>query len=140
MTSLPLEFVGDAISLSGLTGTRLKCDVIRTYYPFWWKITSGGKRVHYQWNTAIVELNAATGEVYINDTRETILGSAGHALDLKINHFNDEELYTENLKIVLVEEDIDCYNHLKRVIRRRWPEVPLNISEGPPSKNTTNIY
>jgi three-Cys-motif partner protein len=140
VTQLPLEFVGDAISLSGLTGTRLKCDVIGTYYPFWWKITSGGKRANYQWNTAIVELNAATGEVYIKDTGETIAGSAGHALDLKINHFGDEELCTENLKIVLVEEDNDCYDHLKRVIRRRWPEVPLDIIEGPTSENTSNIY
>lgn len=140
MNQLTLEFVDDAISLSGLTGTRLKCDVIGTYYPFWWKITSGGKRANYQWNTAIVELNAATGEVYIKDTGETILGSAGHALDLKINHFGDEELLTENLKIVLVEEDNDCYDHLKRVIRRRWPEVPLDIIEGSTSENTSNIY
>ena len=140
VTVTPLEFIGDAISLSGLTGTRLKCDVIRTYYPFWWKITSGGKRVNYQLNTAIVELNAATGEVYIKDTGETVLGSAGHALDLKINHFNDEELYTENLKIVLVEEDRGCCNHLKRVIRRRWPEVPLDMIEGPFWENSSNIY
>jgi len=140
VTVTPLEFIGDAISLSGLTGTRLKCDVIRTYYPFWWKITSGGKRVNYQLNTAIVELNAATGEVYIKDTGETVLGSAGHALDLKINHFNDEELYTENLKIVLVEEDRGCSNHLKRVIRRRWPEVPLDMIEGPFWENSSNIY
>ena len=140
MTSLPLEFVGDAISLSGVTGTRLKCDVIRTYYPFWWKITSGGRSADYQWNTAIVELNAATGEVYVRDTGETILGSAGHALDLKINHFNDPELYTENLKIVLVEEDNNCYSHLKQVIRKRWPEVPLDKIEGPFWENSSNIY
>jgi three-Cys-motif partner protein len=140
VTSLPLEFVGDAISLSGLTGTRLKCEVIRTYYPFWWKITSGGKRWGYQWNTAIVELNAATGEVYIKDTGETLLGSAGHALDLKINHFGDEELYTENLKTVLVEEDDECYRRLKRVIRRRWAEVPLDMVEGPFWENSSNIY
>lgn len=139
-TSLPLEFVGDAISLSGLTGTRLKCEVIRTYYPFWWKITSGGKGIGYQWDTAIVELNAATGEVYIKDTGETLLGSAGHALDLKINHFADEELHTDNLKIVLVEEDDKCYRHLKCVIRRRWPEVPLDMVEGSLSENTSNIY
>lgn len=45
----PLEFVEDAICLSGLTGTKLKSDVIGQYYPFWWGITS-------------------TGEVYIEDT------------------------------------------------------------------------
>lgn len=140
MTQLPLEFVGDAISLSGLTGTKLKCDVIRTYYPFWWKITSGGKRNNYQWKTAIVELNAATGEVYIENTKETLFGSAGHALDLKINHFRDEELNTENLKIVLVEEDHDCYTHLKNVIQKRWKEVPLDMIEGSFPENTSNIY
>jgi len=37
----PLEFVGDAITLSGLTGTKLKCDVIGEYYPFWLNIMSG---------------------------------------------------------------------------------------------------
>ena len=76
MTLTPLEFYGDAISLSGLTGTKLKCDVIGIYYPFWWKITSGGASREYQWPTAIVELNAATGEVYVKDSQETVLGSA----------------------------------------------------------------
>lgn len=140
VTTLPLEFVGDAISLSGLTGTRLKCDVIGKYYPFWWKITSGGKSAGYQYNTAIVELNAATGEVYIKETKETRLGSAGHALDLKIKHFNDTKLDTQNLKVVLVEEDKNCYEHLKRVIRRRWTEVPLDMIEGSILENTSNIY
>ena len=57
-----MGFVGDAISPSGLTGTELKCDVIGSYYPFWWKITSGGKNLQYEKPRAIVELYAATGE------------------------------------------------------------------------------
>jgi three-Cys-motif partner protein len=140
VTLTPLEFVKDAISLSGLTGTKLKCDVIGTYYPFWWKITSGGKRENYQRVASIVELNAATGEVYIRDTDETVLGSAGHALELKVSHLQDVDIDTGNLKIILVEENPDCYARLKRVISRRWKEVPLEMTEGPISENSSNIY
>ena len=140
MTILGLKFVGDAISLSGLTGTRLKCEVIRKYYPFWWKITSGGRSAEYQYNTAIVELNAATGEVFIDDINQTTLGSAGHALNLKVNHFGDQDLDTDNLKVILVEENEECYYHLKRVIRRRWPEIAVRESEGAFWKNTSNVY
>lgn len=132
----PLEFVGDAICLSGLTGTKLKSDVIGEYYPFWWNITSGGPSKNHQYCTAIVELNAATGEVYIEDTKETVLGSAGHALDLKVkNHPR-----TRHLKVVLIEEDDECYAHLKVVIRRRWPSVPIREAEGPTESNSCNIY
>lgn len=130
-----LEFVGDAISLSGLTGTRLKSAVIGWYYPFWWNITSGGKTRGFAYPTAIVELNAATGEVYIQDTEETLLGSAGHALELKVNSQG-----TDNLKVVLVEEDSECYAHLKNVIERRWPTISLPEAEGPVDSNSSNIY
>ena len=135
-----LEFVGDAISLSGLTGTKLKCDVIGSYYPFWWKITSGGKSLHYGKSTAIVELYAATGEDYIKETGETVLGSAGHALDLKVNNLGETDIDTSNLKIILTEENADCYAHLKKVIERRWPSVPIEQAEGPPESNSSNIY
>lgn len=133
---MPLEFVGDAISLSGLTGTKLKCDMIGLYYSFWWGITSGGPRANHQYPTAIVELNAATGEDYIKETEETVLGSAGHALELKIS----EAPKTESLKIVLVEDHLGCYTHLKNVIKRRWPTVSINEAEGPISSNSSNIY
>ena len=132
---MALEFVNDAISLSGLTGSRLKCEVIGQYYPFWWNITSGGPRANYQWPTAIVELDAATGEVYIKETRETILGSAGHALHLK---FNSQS--TQNLKVVLVEKDAECYKHLRQVIARRWANVDTEVAEGLKGKNQSNIY
>lgn len=132
---MSLEFEGDAISLSGLTGSRLKSEIIGEYYPFWWNITSGGEKANHAYPTAIVELYAATGEMYIKDTNEVILGSAGHAMTLKCNNDN-----TGNLKIVLVEEDIDCYSHLKTVIRRRWPKVPISETEGHLRSNTSNIY
>lgn len=140
MNPTPLEFVGDAISLSGLTGTKLKCDVIGTYYPFWWKITSGGKREDYQKLTSIVELNAATGEDYIKETKETVLGSAGHALELKVNHLHDDSIKTNNLKVILVEENSGCYDHLKKVIKRRWPSVSIEEAEGEIDLNSSNIY
>lgn len=132
---MTLEFVKDAISLSGLTGSKLKSDVIGGYYPFWWSITSGGARANYEYPTAIVELDAATGEMYIKETTETILGSAGHALDLKCTNPN-----TRNLKVVLVEKDVACYGHLKNVIRRSWGSVDICMAEGPLQLNSSNIY
>ncbi|MBN2074407.1 MAG: three-Cys-motif partner protein TcmP [Dehalococcoidales bacterium] len=123
---MALEFHQDAICLSGLTGSKLKCQILGEYYPFWWNITSGGPSNNHGWATAIVELNAATGEAYIEDTKETILGSAGHALELKCNRTN-----TTNLKVILVEENSDCYQHLKNVISRRWPNINLLKSENP---------
>ena len=133
---IPLEIVGDAICLSGLTGTKLKCNVIRDYYSFWWRITSGGPNRYYGFNTAIVEMNAATGEVFIEDTAETVLGSSGHAMELKISRYPD----THNLKIILIEEDQTCYDHLKNVISRRWPSVSITDAEGPPNTNTSNVF
>jgi three-Cys-motif partner protein len=133
---MPLEFMGDAICLSGLTGTKLKSEVIGKYYPFWWKITSGGPRTYYRFPTAIIELNAATGEVFIEDTEETVLGSSGHALDLKMS----EAPNTQNLRIILIEEHPECYMHLKRVIRRRWRNIPVDEAEGPITSNHSNVY
>jgi three-Cys-motif partner protein len=135
-----LKFMGDAISLSGLTGTKLKCEVIGLYYPFWWKITSGGRTGEYLKHTAIIELNAATCEDYIKDTKEVVLGSAGHALELKVKHLEENDVDTTNLKVILIEEDGECYKHLKRVIKRRWPNVSIEQAEGPLRSNSSNIY
>jgi three-Cys-motif partner protein len=131
---MPLEFKGDAISLSGLTGTKLKCDVIGEYYRFWWNITSGGPSVEHRFPTAFVELDAATGEVYIKDTDETVLGSAGHALDLKATGPS-----TSNLKVVLIEKDPGCYARLKEVMRKRWPSIDIAEAEKPLIKNSSNV-
>jgi three-Cys-motif partner protein len=109
--------------------------VIGEYYPFWWSITSGGQSNNYRYHTAIVELNAATGEVFIEDTKETVLGSAGHALELKA-----KTLHTENLKVILIEENLDCYTHLKNVIHRRWPNISIEEAEGPINRNSSNVY
>jgi three-Cys-motif partner protein len=132
---MTLGFVGDAITLSGLTGTKLKCDVIGEYYPFWWSITSGGRGKDHSFPTAIIELDAATGEVYIEDSKETVLGSAGHALELKT-----KTPQTRNLKVILIEKDPNCYSHLKNVIRRRWPSISIEEAEGPILLNTSNVY
>jgi len=132
---MALEFVGDAISLSGPTGTKLKSEIIREYYSFWWNITSGGAAKNYDWPTAIIELDAATGEAYIEETKETILGSAGHAVNLKCSNTN-----THNLKIILVEKHPECYNHLKSVIERRWSNISVAQAEGPIYANHINVY
>jgi three-Cys-motif partner protein len=132
---MALEFVDDAICLSGLTGSKLKSDIIGEYYPFWWGITSGGPSKNYQYATAIVELDAGTGEIYIKDTREVILGSAGHALELKFSNPN-----TNSLKVILVEKDVNCYEHLKKVIQRRWVRsLDVSALEGV-RPNRFNIY
>jgi three-Cys-motif partner protein len=132
---LPLEFHKNAIVLSGVAGTKLKCDLIGNYYKFWWGITSGGPRSNYRNLTSIIELNAATGEVYIEDAQETFLGSAGQALELKANNEN-----TRNMQVVLIEKDSDCYYNLKKVIERRWPKINLRESEGSLDLNTTGVY
>jgi len=132
---MALEFKQDAICLSGLTGSQLKCAVIGRYYPFWWGITSGGPRRNYEYPTAIVELDAATAEAHIKETNEVILGSSGHALELKYNNPD-----TKELKIVLVERDVECYRHLKNVIRRRWGNIDIGMAESPLWSNKSKIY
>ena len=133
--ALVVEFHGDAIVLSGETGTKLKCETLGGYYPTWWGITSGGQVKNYGLSTAIVELNAGTGLDHIKDNGETILGSSGHALQLKMENPN-----TQKLKVVLVEEDADCFNHLKNVIADMWPGLKVSEAEGPPETNTTGVY
>ncbi len=131
-----LGFHEDALLLSGPTGAGLKTRVLGTYFEFWWQITSGGKGQQYELPTAIVDMNAGTGELYIEEMRRTILGSAGHALRLKF----DLGYPTEALKLVLVEEDPDCFFRLQRVIRRRWPRLPINRAAGPFDQNGFGVY
>lgn len=130
-----LEFHDDAICLSGITGTAIKSEIIGQYYEFWWRITSGGNKRDYQNTTAIVELNAGSGEVFVKELKETILGSAGHSIELKrkLDKWNC-------LNLVLIEEDATCYAHLTNVISRRIPDLPLKICEGPIDQNPTNIF
>ena len=130
-----VEFHDEAIVLSGETGTRLKCETLGGYYPIWWGITSGGDVKGHELPTAIVELNAGTGEDYIKERDEVILGSSGHAMQLKTGNPD-----AKNLKVILVEENTECYSRLKRVIARRWPSVNLTEAEGPSGANTTGVY
>lgn len=130
-----VQFHGDAIVLSGVTGTKLKCNILAAYYPTWWGITSGGSSRNNPLATAIVEMNAGSGEDYIEETDEMILGSSGHALQLKLENPN-----TSNLKTILVEENNECYSHLKAVIGRRWPALDLAQTEGPLQANLTGVY
>lgn len=113
-----LEFHDDAIVLSGEFGTKLKSEILGSYYPLWWSITSGGKQRNFRNPTAIVELNAGTGEDYIPDRNETILGSSGHALQLKSDH-----AVTSHFTLILIEDDPNCFYHLQKVVRRNWPSI-----------------
>src|SRR3989442_12390901 len=131
-----LGFHADALRLSGPAGTELKARLLGKYYEFWWKITSGGAGKEYKLPTAIVDLNAGSGELYIEETGKTILGSAGHALELKF----DLGYAADALKVVLVEENQECFSHLKNVIRRKWPELSLEEATGPPARNRSRIY
>ncbi|MGI0016873.1 MAG: three-Cys-motif partner protein TcmP, partial [Nitrososphaera sp.] len=115
---MPPRFHGDAIELSGETGTKLKSEIIGEYYPLWWSITSGGESRGHPYDTSIVELNAGTGLDYIADIGKTILGSSGHALKLK-----GADPKTRALKVVLFEDDRECFGHLRKVVRRRWPSI-----------------
>ena len=112
---------------------KLKSEIIGDYYPLWWRITSGGEARKYRNPTTIIELNAGTGEDHIKDTDETILGSSGHALHLKARNGN-----TSYLTIILIEENRDCFDHLKYVIERRWPSIAY-LTERKYRKNG-NVY
>jgi len=129
------KFHGNAIILSGETGTKPKSDILGLYYPFWWGIASGGKNQGHPKDTAIIDLNAATGKVYVEETGEEIPGSAGHALRLKL-----ETPGTSRLKVILVEQEPECFSRLRNVIRKLWPIFPLSEAEGPIDKNTTRVY
>lgn len=114
----------------------MKSAIIRDYYDFWWGITSGGPNKKYCYNTAIIEMNAATGEVFLEDTKETTLGSSGHAIELKVSRHPD----SKEMKVVLVEENEQCYGHLKNVLARRWPSIPIVNVEKVTNENNTNIF
>jgi three-Cys-motif partner protein len=131
-----LGFHGDALLLSGPAGTGLKTRILGKYFEFWWLITSGGKGREYGLPTAIVDMNAGTGELYIKEIRRTILGSAGHALSLKF----DRGYPTEALNVILVEEDPGCFSRLERVIRKRWPRLPIDVAAGPFERNDSGVY
>jgi three-Cys-motif partner protein len=130
-----LEFHDDAIVLSGVTGTKLKSDIIGKYYWQWWKITSRGEGRDYSNPTAIVEMNAGSGENYIPETNEIVLGSAGHALELK-----DKGQNTSHMKVIIVEESEECSSHLKNVLQKRWPSIKYVVNSSSEIIGGTYIF
>ncbi len=124
-----LKFVGDAIELSGETGTKLKSETLGAYYPLWWYITSGGPRNLHSNPTAFIEMNAGSSENFIKETKKTILGSSGHAIDVKFKNPKSP------LKIILVEENLECFSHLKKAILRRWPSLIWSENVGDPTQD-----
>ena len=131
-----MQFKDHAIVLSGETGTKLKCEILKGYYPLWWSITSGGAYRDFRLPTSIIEMNAGTALDYIEDTEETILGSSGHALQLKLENERD----TSKLNVVLVEEDPECFSHLKEVIKERWSSLDLRQALGEINSNNTSVH
>ncbi|MFQ5833946.1 MAG: hypothetical protein ACE5H4_14665 [Candidatus Thorarchaeota archaeon] len=121
-----LEFKHKAIVLSGVAGTRLKTKVLGRYYRFWHSVQSGGKRGSYRYPTSIIDLNAGTGLLYINEEREIIYGSAGHALELK---YKSIDIGTKNLSVFLVEEHDKCREYLLENIEEEW-DVKLQQQKG----------
>ncbi|MHA1874961.1 MAG: three-Cys-motif partner protein TcmP [Promethearchaeota archaeon] len=133
---MPLKFVEDAICLSGELGTKLKSKLIGDYYPFWWRITSGGEKRNYSNLTTIIEMNAATGKIYIEETQEFILGSAGHALELKCKN----QSKTKNLSLILIEENDECFKKLQKNIKQICPNNLGTVSEKSEITSYGNIY
>ena len=133
---MPLEFKEDAICLSGELGTKLKSEIIGEYYNFWWKITSGGDRKNNILPTAIIEMDAATGKAHIEETDEFVLGSAGHALELKCS----DHYKTRNLTLFLIEIDKGCFDKLLRNITKICSDIPENIGDGLYLQNEFKIY
>lgn len=117
-----LEFKDNAIVLSGLTGTKIKSDILGNYYRLWWNITSGGSNVGHHQQTAIVEMNAATGEVFIKDTNQKMLGSSGHALKLKGDNPNSSKL-----NVILVEQNNECFLK-KLLLTSKLTNYDINIA------------
>ncbi|MHA1305617.1 MAG: three-Cys-motif partner protein TcmP, partial [Candidatus Heimdallarchaeaceae archaeon] len=133
---MPLEFKDDAICLSGEMGTKLKSEIIGEYYNFWWNITSGGVKKNNILPTAIIEMDAATGKAYIQETDEFVLGSAGHALELKCSDYYK----TRNLALFLIEVDKGCFDRLLRNISKICSKIPENLGKNQYLQNEYNIF
>lgn len=129
-----LDFHENAIMLSGATGSKLKSKILGIYYNTWWKITSGGSKSTIYPNS-IVEMNAATGEIYIEDYQETILGSSGHALKIK-----GENSSASKLNVVLVEKDDECFKRLQKVIQTRWSDIDYAFHPLDPERGRVYLF
>ncbi len=119
---MPVEIENDSLCLSGETGTKLKTEIIERYYRFWLSVTTRGKGRFADY-VYIIEMNAGTGQIKIEETGKIILGSAGHVLDLK---YGPNRHLNKKLRVVLVEPHKDCRQSLQNVILNRWPEAQLH--------------
>ncbi|MBD3159775.1 MAG: three-Cys-motif partner protein TcmP [Candidatus Lokiarchaeota archaeon] len=117
---MPLEFHNNSIVLSGSTGTKLKTGILTKYYKFWSEVTAGGRSRGFRFNNFIGDMNSGTGKVYIEDEDIEILGSAGHALELRYGSSGNT---LPNIAIHLVERDDECRKRLLQVVKKEWPEV-----------------
>lgn len=117
---MPVEIDRGALCLSGLTGTKLKTEIVERYYSFWLSVTTRGKGRFGRRGVYIVEMNAGTGLVKVDETAERILGSAGHALNLKYGPKKD---WNKKLRVILVEPLPECRTALRSNILERWPEA-----------------
>ena len=117
-----LDFHGNAIKLSGVTGSKLKSEILGVYYRLWWNITSGGQNRSIKFENSIVEMNAATGEIYLEDSHKIILGSSGHALQIK-----GETQFASKLNVILVEQNDQCFIKLQKVIKTRWSHIDYSF-------------
>ncbi|MHA2142632.1 MAG: three-Cys-motif partner protein TcmP [Candidatus Thorarchaeota archaeon] len=120
---MPLRFHNDAIVLSGLYGTKLKTEIIDEYYGFWLDVVTSPTFGEVN----IVEMDAGTGELYIEDINRTILGSAGRALALK---YGTSSKIHNKLNVILIEQDKRCRTHMDNVLARRWPSASFSTTVG----------
>ncbi|MHA1170317.1 MAG: hypothetical protein ACTSRU_21020, partial [Candidatus Hodarchaeales archaeon] len=109
--------------LSGLTGTKIKTKLVESYYSFWLSVTTRGKGYFAEKPAYIVDLNAGTGLVEIEETGEIVYGSAGHALDRK---YGPKRELNKKLRIILVESMQDCRDALFNNIKKNWSEAEIH--------------
>jgi three-Cys-motif partner protein len=119
---MPVEIIDGALCLSGLTGTQLKTKLVESYYGFWLSVTTRGKGRLATKPVYIVDMNAATGLVKVEETGEIINGSAGHALERK---YGTKRGLNSQLRIIFVESESDCREALFANIRKNWSEAEL---------------
>ena len=123
----PLKIEDGALCLSGTTGSKLKTDIVGSYLRFWQSVTSGGGRRAFNISTLMIDMNAGTGLLRIEDADETVFGSAGHILNLG---YKGDVWKNRNLHIALIESDQDCRKNLLENIKNHWPMVKLKPMKG----------
>jgi len=117
-----VEIKDGALCLSGITGTQLKTKLVESYYGFWLSVTTRGIGRLATKPVYIIDMNAGTGLVKVEETGDIIKGSAGHALDRK---YGAKRGLNSRLRIIFVESEPDCRKSLFDNIREKWPDAEL---------------